>query len=240
MIVRKPLTVEDLETIKRGVDSGKSMAEIARDIGRVQSIVKRIRDQIKSGKFLQRLAEIQEREVQKAKNDKSNGVVKSSNAKNLSTEQRRKRITALRDQGIGLSDIAKKLGMPAGSVSYYYYSKPKKSAGQSSRNNTTEKITALKQQGLTLGQIAERVGLSHNSVHYHLYTKAKTGKEHTNGNGTSSANANGDAAINRNILIGIAFAETERFIGLLSERLGVTAEVLKPRLSELLGHSPLR
>jgi len=109
-------------------------------------------------------------------------------------------------------------------------------------NDRAEKILALKKQGLNLTAISKQVGLPTSTVSYYMYTrklKSPVGKEESNG-ASSTNGKSATSTVNKHVLIGIAYAETERFITLLSERLGLTSEVLRPRLSELLGHSPLR
>src|SRR5262245_47104372 len=94
-----------------------------------------------------------------------------------------------------------------------------------------EEIHKLRGEGLTVRAIAEKLGVSKGNVHYYLYS----GKQnYTNGETIQNGHHSKD------LIIGICYAETERFVGVLSERFSVPAKVLRQRLSELLGHSPLR
>lgn len=106
------------------------------------------------------------------------------------------------------------------------------------------RILALKEKGLTYREIGEKIGMSTHGVGYYTSARGRRkqdkvslgeldspGKEQMNGHHPTT---------NKHILIGIAYAETERFITNLSERIAVPAEVLRRRLAELLGHSPLR
>jgi transposase-like protein len=245
----KPLTVTDLETIKKLFDAGRGISETAKEIGRNPSIINRAYRQIKNGTFLKRVAETQQREVEMKKNGKApRSTTPGSKWASLSTEQRRRICAKLRSKGLSVSEVAHKLGTQTNNLSYYFYQEPAAKAKREAKAGTAStykinKIHALKAEGLTGKQIAEKLKLPYTVVHYQLYKPQPHGKEQTNGAATSNRNGNGAVSTpsaNENILIGFAFAETERFIGLLGERLRISTEVLRPRLSKLLGHSPLR
>ena len=94
-------------------------------------------------------------------------------------------------------------------------------------------MLALKEQKFTQAEIGRKLNMKPGTVGYYLaprrkYQFTQLGKEQTNGH------------INKNIALGIAYAETERFIGVLAQRLAFAPAILRQRLSELLGHSPLR
>lgn len=107
------------------------------------------------------------------------------------------------------------------------------------------KILDLRKTGMRPAEIARTLNLYPSAVYYHTH-RAKLGGHHkpatpeVTGAQTNGAISNGHGTFDKKILIGIAFAETERFLAVLSERLGIPAAVLRPRLSELLGRSPLR
>lgn len=99
-----------------------------------------------------------------------------------------------------------------------------------------EQILALKATGMKPTEIAEKLDMPKKSLAYYLYDhrhkiKLEEKGAFTNGN---------KSALNINVAVGVAYAETERFISNLAERLGVPTTILRPRLSELLGHSPFR
>lgn len=146
----------------------------------------------------------------------------------LSTEAKHRR------RGVTLKQLA---GLPVDAVS---------TNGVSTRNSKwghlKPEILKLRAQELTVPEIAERLGMPSTAVHYYIYAPQQ--KAHSNGghvgNGNGNGTAVGNGAFNKNVALGFAYAETERFIGNLAPRLGFTPEHLRSRLSELLGHSPFR
>ena len=90
---------------------------------------------------------------------------------------------------------------------------------------------ALRNQKYSQRQIGEKLGIPGHAVAYHLSKKQNT---------SSPEGASSNGHLNKNIAVGIAYAETERFIGVLAQRLGVPTDLLRSRLSELLGRSPIR
>jgi hypothetical protein len=104
-----------------------------------------------------------------------------------------------------------------------------------------DRILQMRKDGYKVREIVEKLGIKDGMVNYYVYGKygkankiQETRKEQQNGHSSKGS------AINKNICIGIAYAEVERFIGVLSERLAIPATVLRSRLSELLEHSPVR
>lgn len=97
-----------------------------------------------------------------------------------------------------------------------------------------EPILRMKAEGMGQAEIARKLSLPISTVHYHFYEPEKDkikGEVH---------NGNGHFQLNRHEATGIAYAEVERLIQVLAERLGVSASQLRPRLSELLGRAPIR
>lgn len=90
---------------------------------------------------------------------------------------------------------------------------------------------ALREQKYTQRAIGEKLGIPWHTVAYHLSKKQNT---------SSPEGASQNGHINKHVAVGIAYAETERFIGVLAQRLGVPTDLLRSRLSELLGRSPIR
>lgn len=88
----------------------------------------------------------------------------------------------------------------------------------------------LYEKGMPARQIAEKFHVSYSMVSYHLHKKDKLQKSTQNGGQLGK--------LNRNVLIGVAWSETERFIGLLAQRFAFPPAFLRQRLSELLGSSP--
>jgi predicted transcriptional regulator len=232
------LKPEQLEQIKKSMGGDKTQREVAKEMGISLSAVRYNLSKIRKGKFEQ----VMERAVRLASGlPKSTGHPRSV-VRNPSPATIRN-IQHLRAQGMKGSEVAKKLNVSASMV--YYYAHDKKEKAQPSENKQerlTRKIQGLREKGLTIKVISEKLHVPTGTISYRLYGN-KNGrtyneqKELTNGAGSPTANGNG---FNKHVCVGIAFAETERFIGVLSERLGVPAAFLRPRLSELLGHSPLR
>ena len=98
-------------------------------------------------------------------------------------------------------------------------------------------VLQLREEGLTLREIGEKLQIHKSTIIRILYPSKKGDAVVAK---SQNANGNGHNHINHNIPLGIAYAETERFIAHLSARLNYPPEKLRPRLSELLGHSVLR
>ncbi len=97
------------------------------------------------------------------------------------------------------------------------------------------KIAQYRAQGMKGREIAAKVHLSPAQIWYWL-KKMNSSQDSK----SSKGDVNGiKSNFNKNILLGIAYAETERFIANLAQRIKVPPQVLRRRLPELLGHSPL-
>ena len=112
-----------------------------------------------------------------------------------------------------------------------------KAGGKLSFAHLAEEIVKLTEEQYGPGEIAKKLNIPQSSVYYYRHRAKHQATQSTNEEG---ALTNGSITINKNIVIGIAYAEVERFISNISQRLGISADVLRPRLSELLGRSPLR
>lgn len=95
-------------------------------------------------------------------------------------------------------------------------------------------------KGWTMRQIGAKLGVHAGTVGYYIYKQRGPRKSGSETKGKEQSNGNGSNAFGRELKIGIAYSEIERFVAVLGERLGVSPEVLRRRLSELLGHSPIR
>jgi len=100
-----------------------------------------------------------------------------------------------------------------------------------------EAAKRLHRDGLTIREIAAKLGITVSAVSNRLYYKPAAQQKAKE---QAKANGNGNGDYSKELVIGICYAETERFLGVLGERFGVSAKVLRSRLSELLGHPPLR
>lgn len=94
-------------------------------------------------------------------------------------------------------------------------------------------ILSLRAQGLTVNKIADQLNMKPSAVNHYIYTKQSAVKPNGGGHVTNGS-------LNKNVAVGIVYAEVERFISAISQRLGVAPAVLRPKLSELLGRSPFR
>src|SRR5215831_6740625 len=185
----KPIIIRELDNIKARLMAGDlSSSEIGREFNRATSHIAHIRNMIKDGSYDQYRERVKARE--------EGGVVKKG---------------------------------PRGP-----YKKHKKiQSNKEEMARVAKKVFALREKGLTIHAIARKLGVSPSKVGYHLYQT----KEQSNGHAklpTVATETDSASLTNRNIKIGIAYAETERFLGLLSERLSLSADVLRSRLSELL------
>lgn len=237
------ITPEQAQQIKAGLAEEKTLVQVASDAGVNKSTVERVnRLYIRKGKF----AEFLEKAEQMASKGKSKPK-KHKKPFELLGPKTIANIRHLRKQGVTIREISERLDVSANRVWYYTTGK---GAGENvsklstpRKDNLNQKIFALREKGLTLTAIAEKLEIPLGTVHSRMYAHgaskhSELSKEQSNGAGSTD---NGNAlSVNKYILFGIAYAETERFIGVLSERLGVPAKVLRPRLSELLGHSPVR
>lgn len=230
------ITPEQAQQIKVGFTSGTQIREIAKNAGVALSTVERVnRLFIKKGKFnefLEKSERFHARPNHKpAKQNKPNGNPSPSVIANM---------RHLKAQGLSGREIGEKLGLGL-HVVYYWLAKegaPQKPEGKQAK--LTAKIQTLREEGLTIREVAGKLGIPTGTVSYHLYGQ-KNGREHHQTKELGNGAANGAASgFNKHVCVGIAFAETERFIGVLSQRLGVPTAFLRPRLSELLGRSPLR
>lgn len=106
-----------------------------------------------------------------------------------------------------------------------------------------QKVMELRGQGYGVKEIAVKLGWNPSRVNYYVYQAGKhkqhQDKEMTNGNSNGSGSSV-SAFGNKQFVLGIAYSETERFLSVLSERLKIPTNLLRQRLSELLGHSPMR
>jgi hypothetical protein len=164
----------------------------------------------------------------------------------------------LRNTGMTSVEIAKKLDVNKSKVDYHLYMKAarKRKEAAMARNGTArstkrrkfrgaavkatllrEKVQALREEGLGLSAVAAKLNIPRTTANYYFYQARKH-------NGTSSspegAETNGHEPLNKHIKYGIAYAETERFLSALAERLDVDAKVLRLTISGLLGRSSLR
>jgi hypothetical protein len=103
--------------------------------------------------------------------------------------------------------------------------------GGSKYTGLVPQIHALREQKYSVKEISQKLNIPTGAVNYHLYKRPNT---------SSSEGALPNGHINKHVATGIAYAETERFVAVLAQRLGVPADFLRSRLSELLGRSPIR
>lgn len=236
------LTIEQLEGIREGIEKGTPQRAITKEVGVSLSAVNRVNNKLlKTGKFDDHIAALKAH----AKSP-TNGNGKGGKRKHRGPTADAKLVANIRHlkaQGLSGREIAERLNI--GQSMVFYWANPKRKQKDEPRkfHDTTKMATravAMQQKGWTREEIAEKLGVVKSTVGYYLDKKAKElqiiKEPSTNGTGPSAA----AAAINKNVCVGIAYAEVERFIGVLSQRLGLTPEVLRSRLSELLGHSPLR
>jgi DNA-binding NarL/FixJ family response regulator len=236
----KLFTVSELENIRVRLQS-EVPGRVAEHFKRAHSAISRIAKSINDGTFDKKFVE-----PARSREDKAPSEPKSLKPKPMAG--RGQEIIKLKAKGLSAAEVAKKFGTTTGNVAYWYYKDRnyKKTNGQPSVHKSDKrraKILKLKEQGLTLVEIGRKVGVTSSTVGYYINSRKDSPKNQTvleAKNGDSSATTNGNSTINKNIFIGIAYAEIERFIGLLSERLSISADILRPRLSELLGHPPLR
>jgi transcriptional regulator len=235
----EPLTATELTGIKLRIEAGDRAQDIRKTFDRSKSVIERVKRSLKERTFDKWLANAERTE----KTIKSRPPSKWDS---LSTDERRALIFKLRAKGLKAAEIAKQVGTESRNLSYWFYRDNKNAATmakiKAGVNERQARAIELRDQGLKMREIAAKMGIASGSVNYYLYGRKQTkiGKENTNGatrNGTDGETKNG---INKNILIGVAYSETERFIGLLGTRLGISTDLLRSRLSELLGHSPLR
>ena len=229
------------EQVAKVVDlrkTGMSFAEIAKQVGVGESLAKYVWYQNKpKGKPIHT----------------NNGTMHYLTATEI------KNVKMMHERGMNAREIMEKMPeLTHYNVYKAIHTNGGKGSGQGKRNGHPEgaqrksdnkldlKIFKLKQDGLTLRAIAAKLDLAKGTVSsaYYRYLKSNgRSKGHSKGeelNGNNANDSNGSTSANKNILIGIAFAETTRFIDNLSERIAVPPETLRRRLSELLGHSPLR
>lgn len=96
-----------------------------------------------------------------------------------------------------------------------------------------QQIKELHAAGIKPREISAKLGIPKPALAHYIYGRYS----YKNGHEEETIN---NGKLNRNIAIGIVYAETERFLGALAERLGVPTTILRPKLSELLGRSPFR
>jgi hypothetical protein len=94
-------------------------------------------------------------------------------------------------------------------------------------------VQALKEQKFGLSEIAQKLNIPVSAVNYYYYGKTK--KENRDER-TESQNGRFDTKF----LIGYACAEIDRTIELISQRLGISANLVRSGLLKFLGSSSLR
>lgn len=157
-------------------------------------------------------------------------------------------------RGLAPKEIAKRLGVTIEKVYYIRY-RGKRHKGVETAivkgkiakaNSLGQKVFELKQTGISYREIASMLKRPLGTVHSaaHWYRKNQEGGTLvTNGHkSASSTNANGDISNHptKGELIGYAWAEVERGIATLSQRIALDPLVLRRRLSELLGFETVR
>ena len=157
----------------------------------------------------------------------------AGNRTRLSEEQISK-IPKLLKQGLTHQQIAGRFGVSSSAIYQRTLkmktARPAREMRKIKSQDLTAQIAVLAKQGLNQREISEKLGLYKGAPSYYL-RKHSAQDSHT-------GEAKNGTGINRNIGVGIAYAETERFIGVLAERLGIAPDILRSKLSELLGHSP--
>lgn len=212
------LTAEQRESIPQLYKEGKSTEEIATALGVVSSTI--YYHATKAG-------------VAFKTGSVPTGVVRNG------TQSIGVQVKKLIARGWNATQIATKLNVTRDAV-YYWQKKVADNDEPSPRNKQEElaaRIRELRKEGLTIRAIAKKLHRPEGTISYRLYAAANGRSHHKLQQEESS---NGHNPINNNIRIGIAYAETERFIGVLGQRLSLAPELLRSRLSELLGHSPMR
>jgi DNA-binding CsgD family transcriptional regulator len=156
----------------------------------------------------------------------------------------REKVRELLSKHLAYDEIAKQLGITNGSVYYHMQNLKNGKNGNKPDKHQLDKVMGnvlrLKESGLNVPQIAAKLKISKSIVNYNLYQRSKRFKEENNEQHPTYSSNSSATGVHRDVLIGIAFSEVNRFIGLLGERLGVPATILGSRLAKLLGHPPLR
>lgn len=227
MSAAKQFTVKELLEIRNRLSTATNIS-VATEFHRDKNVIARLRNPVS---FKNQLAKAEGREKPLPKQKWPAG-----------SEERQALVAKLRHDGFPMKRIAEACGVDQATV-YAYFTGTKQAKNQHAK--VTKKfadrrvqIAQLRSTGLKLREIGEMLKLTPAAVGYYTRTNVQNGTEISQ-NGAHQNGHNGNS-INRNILFGIALSETERFIGLLSEKLSIPAEILRSRLSELLGHSPLR
>lgn len=104
---------------------------------------------------------------------------------------------------------------------------------QTKWGHLAEEIKQLHAAGMKPRDISAKLGIPKPALAHYIYGAYSYKKRHEEATVV-------DGKLNRNIAVGIVYAETERFLSALAERLGVPTTILRPKLSELLGRSPFR
>lgn len=168
---------------------------------------------------------------------------------NTNNPERQARVQKYMAKGWSTLKIAKKLGITEGTAGYWITKVNKLSGARAtSATNASGSVVGTKKglgskvafymsKGWKTPQIAQRLGLAPQTVYYHVNKLQKQATAATPATEETSGNSN---AFSKDIRIGIAFAETERFVNAIGERLALPPTILRRRLSELLGHSPVR
>lgn len=100
------------------------------------------------------------------------------------------------------------------------------------------KATQMKAEGMNTKQIAAKLRLSVPQVYYWL--KQWDNFQHRATNPLEGETNGVSRVINKDILIGFSWAETERFLANISERIGIPTQILRRRIPELLAATPMR
>jgi len=209
LATRTYLTVNEVENIKHLLSNHLSADQIRSRTGRSESCIYKIGQAIKDGTYDKFLEHVREQEPTRSKwIKKGKAKAKQATAANRKQVQgrylnlkRRAKVAALREQGMSVKEIAKKIGVGYSTAGYY--------------------ITQLNKANGKISQAHSNGKESHEQI-------------------AASHNGNGNGTVNRNVLIGIAYAETDRFIGVLAERLSVPGPILRRELSGLLGRETIR
>jgi transposase-like protein len=186
----------------------------------------------------------------------TNGPKKAKKAayeRTVMTDELRKQVKNHVIRGLSVSDTAKKLGISMTAVRNAMQkvglATPRfaKKAG-TKKINLGAQATEMRATGMPIREIAEKLNRPLGTIHSALHAyKVKLGQAKAKGaitvNGHHSAN--GNASLNGNgptkgELIGLAWAQIERGVTDISERIGITPSVLRKRISELLAYQEVR
>ncbi|SRR5258708_2627549 len=240
------ITPKQIEEFKEAHAEGLSRTATAEKVGIAKSTVDRLRDAVKEGRIDEMMSRAERLAAKALAHPSGKRPNIAQRAKHFARGKKPDppflpKLLQYTKEGMTLKQIAEKLHITAPMVSYWKFKAGVSKLGtgrpisKGHGEDFTAQCLALKEQGYSLMEISTKLGVPRTTIDYHLHVKQRRLQLQQGG-----LNGTGDSSFNKSIRIGIAYAETQRFIGVLGERLGIAPELLRSRLSELLGHPPLR